>query len=102
MAGKETDLNIDSFLLKKAVVMLRALNHERRQEMLRLLHREGPLPVTALHHRMGLEQSLASQHLAILRQAGLVVTQREGNQVFYSVNYKRLHEVQAQATALLK
>jgi DNA-binding transcriptional ArsR family regulator len=38
-------------------------------------------------------QSVASQHLAILRRAGIVITKREGKFIFYGVNNKRIAEV---------
>ena len=43
--------------------------------------------------RLRLEQSVASQHLAILRKAGIVSTQRDGKFIYYSVNFKRLEEI---------
>ena len=42
---------------------------------------------------MRLEQSVASQHLAILRRAGIVSTQRDGKFIYYTVNYKRIDEI---------
>jgi DNA-binding transcriptional ArsR family regulator len=43
--------------------------------------------------RLRLEQSVASQHLAILRKAGIVNTERDGKFIFYTVNYKRIDEI---------
>jgi DNA-binding transcriptional ArsR family regulator len=46
--------------------------------------------------KLNLEQPVASTHLAILRRANLVTTQREGKFIFYSVNYqqlKHLHQI---------
>jgi DNA-binding transcriptional ArsR family regulator len=43
--------------------------------------------------KLRLEQSVASQHLAILRRAGIVSTTRDGKFIHYSVNYARLAEV---------
>jgi DNA-binding transcriptional ArsR family regulator len=40
-----------------------------------------------------LEQSVASQHLAILRRAGIVTTQRDGKFIYYTVNYSRIDEI---------
>jgi DNA-binding transcriptional ArsR family regulator len=40
-----------------------------------------------------LEQSVASQHLAILRKAGFVKTDRDGKFIYYSVNTERLEEL---------
>ena len=92
---------IDSYKLKKAALYFRAANHELRQQILLLLHNNGRLPVTTIYHRLQLEQSVASQHLAILRKADLVVSQREGKKVFYSVNYKKMEQLQDLAKHLL-
>jgi DNA-binding transcriptional ArsR family regulator len=67
-----------------------------RQEILQQMHREGRMSVTFLYKEMRIEQSIASQHLAILRKAGLVLSERNGKHKFYSVNYqqvKRLHQI---------
>jgi DNA-binding transcriptional ArsR family regulator len=36
---------------------------------------------------------VASQHLAILRRAGIVVTDREGKFIYYSLNVNRIAEI---------
>lgn len=43
----------------------------------------------------------SSQHLALLRCAGVVHTRRESEQIFYSVNQERLAEIQSFAGAIL-
>lgn len=45
----------------------------------------GPLPVHELVERLGLSQSLVSQHLRVLRGARLVSTQRRGREVVYAL-----------------
>jgi DNA-binding transcriptional ArsR family regulator len=55
--------------------------------------RNGELPVGTIVERIGVEPSNASQHLAILRAKALVVTRKEGNQVFYSLRDPLLTEV---------
>ena len=97
----ENQLNIETLRLKKAALVFRAINHNLRQQILRLLHNEKRMAVTSLYVKLRLEQSVASQHLAILRRAGFVTTQREGKQVFYSVNYTRLKEVTKRAKELI-
>ncbi|MCE2656382.1 MAG: ArsR family transcriptional regulator, partial [Sediminibacterium sp.] len=49
--------------------------------------------VTEIYVKLRLEQSVASQHLAILRRAGIVSTIREGKFIFYNVDYARLEQV---------
>jgi DNA-binding transcriptional ArsR family regulator len=46
----------------------------------------GPLCVNALAHQLGVTQSAVSQHLRILRQAGLVSGDRRGSFMHYSVD----------------
>lgn len=55
--------------------------------------REGEWPVKSIQEQLGVEASNTSQHLAILRAKGLVVTRKEGNQVFYSLRDPLLTEV---------
>jgi DNA-binding transcriptional ArsR family regulator len=40
-----------------------------------------------------LEQSVASQHLAILRRAGVVVTERQGKFIYYTVDKDRIAQI---------
>jgi DNA-binding transcriptional ArsR family regulator len=86
-------VKVDLMNLKKAAVILRAINHKLRQQMLRLLDEHKRLTVTELYIHLRLEQSVASQHLAILRRAGFVKTQRDGKFIYYMVNTDRLSEV---------
>jgi ArsR family transcriptional regulator, virulence genes transcriptional regulator len=60
---------------------------------LRLLDENQRLTVTEVYIRLRLEQSVASQHLAILRRAGFVKTEREGKFIYYMVNAERLSTV---------
>src|SRR3954465_12545482 len=86
-------ININYHNIKKASLVLRALNHKLRQQILSLIETEKKITVTEIYVRMRLEQSVASQHLAILRRAGIVSTQRDGKFIYYTVNYKRIDEI---------
>ena len=89
----ESTLKINFHNLKKAALVLRSLNHKLRQQILALIETEKKITVTEIYVRMRLEQSVASQHLAILRRAGIVTTQRDGKFIYYTVNYKRIDEI---------
>lgn len=67
-----------------AAALLRSLANEQRLMVLCHLV-EGELGVGALLARLELSQSALSQHLAVLRSAGLVEARRAGQQVFYSL-----------------
>jgi len=59
---------------------------------LMILHelRDGPRAVSELAESLGLKQSNTSQHLAVLRNAGVIAPQREGNTVYYSLVNPRI------------
>lgn len=65
--------------------IFRALAHPTRIAMVELLRDEGEVPVSRIHEQLGLEQTNASQHLAVLRSKQIVTGRKEGNQVFYSL-----------------
>ena len=86
-------IKLDFLHLKKAALVLRAMNHKLRQQMIKMLDENQRLTVTEIYVKLRLEQSVASQHLAILRRAGIVITQRDGKFIYYTVNYRRVSEV---------
>ena len=86
-------LKVNLLNVKKAALILRALNHKLRQQILRLIDESGKITVTEIYVKLRLEQSVASQHLAILRKAGFVKTDRDGKFIYYSVNTSRLEEL---------
>lgn len=96
------ELRIDVIQLKKAALVLRAVNHKLRQQIMKLIHQHGKMTVTEIYVKLRLEQSVASQHLAILRKAGFVNTLRDGKFIFYSVNHARLDQVHSIVHDLLK
>lgn len=98
--SKNPSLEIDTLRLKKAALHLRAANHQLRQQILSLLHKNGKMMVTTIYVKLRIEQSVASQHLAVLRKAKLVNAEREGKKIFYSVNYKNLDLLQEMASRL--
>jgi DNA-binding transcriptional ArsR family regulator len=63
--GKEP-LKVDLLHSKKAAMILRALNHKLRQQILKLIDEHQKMTVTEIYVKLRLEQSVASQHLAIL------------------------------------
>jgi ArsR family transcriptional regulator len=65
--------------------VLRMLAHPRRLEMMHALA-EGPTEVGRLATRLHLSQPNVSQHLALLRSAGLVELERNGREVRYQLS----------------
>jgi DNA-binding transcriptional ArsR family regulator len=69
----------------EAAAMLRLLASERRLIVLCTLIAEGEAPVGRLATHAGLSQPAMSQHLAKLREEGLVTTRREGTTIHYRI-----------------
>lgn len=70
--------------MKKTAELFKALADETRLRILALLTR-GELCVCELTTVLGVGQSKASRHLAVLRNAGLVTDRRQGVWVYYSL-----------------
>lgn len=69
---------------QRTAAALRALGEPRRVEILRHL-REGPRAVGELAALVDVTQQAASQHLAVLAEAGLVEARRAGTRNLYAV-----------------
>lgn len=96
------ELQIEFFYLKKSALVFRAVNNKIRLQMLNILHEHSKMTVTSLYLKLRLDQSATSQHLAVLRKAGFVNTERDGKNIYYSINYARLEELHHSAEQLLK
>ena len=78
--------------IRKALLRLRALHHNHRSRLIGLLQDNGPMTVTELYIALRWEQSITSQHLSVLRVSGAVKAEREGKQIFYSLNQSHVRE----------
>ncbi len=84
---------IDYHNIRKSAMVLRSLNHKLRQQIIKTIHESKKLTVTQLYVKLRLEQSVASQHLAILRKAGIVSTERDGKFIYYTINFPRIESI---------
>ena len=84
---------IDFMQVKKAALILRAINHSLRYKILSFIEEMRKATVTELYVNLHLEQSVASQHLAILRRSSIVKTKREGKFIYYELNYEKINEL---------
>lgn len=89
--GKEVQLDYAD--LRKSVLVLRAVNHKLRQRIIDLLEEGETMTVTDIYIKLRLEQSVASQHLAILRRARVVAVDRQGKFIYYSLDKERLGQI---------
>ena len=88
--------------IEKLVEIFKALSDPTRLRLVKLLNdcqpgvcKGGPLCVNALAHQLGVTQSAVSQHLRILRQAGLIRGARSGSFMHYSLDLDGLEKYRA-------
>ncbi len=80
---------IDPTILELHARVCKTMAHPLRLALLNAL-RDGERSVSDLAASVGSTQSLVSQHLAVLRNQGLLRTRRKGNEVYYSIAYPKM------------
>ncbi|GAB3819552.1 metalloregulator ArsR/SmtB family transcription factor [Pontibacter rugosus] len=78
-------VRVDQEKLDKAAYVLKCVAHPVRISIIDLLEQRERLTVSQLQEVLSIEQSLLSHHLTNMRDKGIVKTQREGKNVYYSL-----------------
>jgi DNA-binding transcriptional ArsR family regulator len=91
--NNEKPITLNYGKLKRAALTLRSLNHPLRKRLIEMIDKKKESIVTTLYKELDIEQSVVSQHLAILRRADILTTRRNGKFILYKVNKKRIKEV---------
>ena len=99
---RTTKANIINDKLKVSSELLRALTHPLRMKILAFIDQQGDINVNKIYNTLNLEQSITSQHLRILRNAGVVDTKRNGKYIYYRINYDKVGEVMDSIRGFLK
>lgn len=95
MNGKSSrTVSQDARSLQTYEVVLDALGDRTRRAILHRL-REGPKPVVEITHGLPVSRPAVSQHLRVLKDAGLVIDRRDGNRRLYAVDPNGLNAVRA-------
>lgn len=79
--------------VKRAHRVLKTISHPLRLKMLAFIDRNEEVNVNKIYKTLKIEQSITSQHLRLLRDAGIVRSKRSGKEVNYSIDYERLNSV---------
>ena len=79
--------------MKVEAESFKVLSVETRIKIIELL-KAGPLSVNTIAEALGISQSAVSQHLRILKHAGLVADERRGYHIYYSLNKDKLDNYQ--------
>ena len=83
-----TDLNPEE--VERAANMIKAISHPMRLAILGYLGEEKRLSVTEIHKLLEIEQSTASHHLGILKDKGILASERRGKNTLYYLKRKNL------------
>ena len=89
---RKTKVNINNEKLEVSSEVLRALAHPLRMQILQFIDQNDEINVNKIYNTLNLEQSITSQHLRILRLAGLVTTHRDGKFIYYSIDYDKVKQ----------
>ena len=87
---RKAKVTISDDKLQVSSNILRALAHPLRMKILEFIDQNDQINVNKIYNTLKLEQSITSQHLRILRLAGLVQTRRDGKFIHYSLDYDKL------------
>ena len=77
--------------MKEAADLFKILSVDKRIEIIELLKKE-PMSVNVLAKALGITQSAVSQHLRVLKGAGMVKDKRQGYWIYYSLNRDALEK----------
>lgn len=84
---KKTKIKFNQEKLDYSVELMKALAHPLRLQILEFIDSQGTINVNKIYNTLKIEQSITSQHLRILRLAGVVNAQREGKFIRYHIDY---------------
>lgn len=86
-------LNISSARLEDAANMLKAMAHPMRVAILNILSDGKKLTVTEIHKTLKIEQSTTSHHLGILKDKGVLKSERQGKNSYYFLKNENLEHI---------
>jgi len=79
--------------LEMAADMLKAIAHPTRIAIINLLENRKRLTVTEIFETLGIEQAVASHHLRILKDRGVLVSEKDGKKRYYFLKHDRLSQI---------
>lgn len=79
--------------ISKAANMMKAIAHPIRLAIMETLSHGKEHSVTELHYHVNVEQSTASHHLGIMKDKGIVISRREGKNIYYTLKNPKLKKL---------
>jgi len=94
----------DTIGTEEQAAIFSVLGDSTRLKLLKLLAQQkepNALCVNALAHHLGVTQSAVSQHLKVLKSAGLVKGERRGYRIHYFINHEAMKKAKQQISGAL-
>jgi ArsR family transcriptional regulator len=79
--------------LETATETLRAIAHPHRLLIVEMLFRNKSMNVTEIYEQLGIEQAVASHHLRILKDRGVVNVRRDGKNSYYGLTREEYFQI---------
>lgn len=96
-----TKIVIDSQKLDYSCELMRALAHPLRLKILSFIDESEDVFVNQIYNSLELEQSITSQHLKVLKLAGVLDVEKSGKFMKYTINYGILAQAQVAVNRFL-
>ena len=84
---RKTKVTFNNEKLHVSSELMRALAHPLRIKILEFIDKNGTINVNKIYNTLKIEQSITSQHLKILKLAGVVNVEKDGKYMRYNLNY---------------
>ena len=99
---RKTKVTFSNEKLQYSTLLMRALAHPLRLKILEFIDQNGNIHVQQIYNSLKLEQSITSQHLRIMREAGVLNAKKEGKFSFYSIDYETVERAHNAVRNFLK
>jgi len=85
---------------KDIIEIFKALSVNSRIQIIKLI-KDNKLCVNAITNKLGISQSAVSQHLKVLKECNLVVSDRYGSIIHYQLNKNKINEFKSAISKIL-
>ncbi len=79
--------------LEKASDILRAISHPMRLAIIDFLTKQPGSTVSEIYETLNIDQSIASHHLGILKDKGILESKRKGKNIHYSLRMEKISSI---------
>jgi len=84
---------IDHHKVSRAVNMLKVIAHPTRLAIVDLLSSKKQLTVIEIQETLGIEQAVASQHLTLMEDKGVLLSEKVGRHKYVSLRFPKMKKI---------